>query len=187
MKYITFIILLIILNTATLYGQSAGSKKFKSEFLDRINKTRKKGCKCGTTYMPPAPPLTWNDILENAAIGHAQDMAINNYFSHDSKDGRSLKDRTDVAGYDEKGFQSFTIGENIAQGQQTIAEVMDGWLKSEGHCRNLMNPAFKEVGVALYNTYWVQDFGGREPFSPEMQKMLKSGKYHIIERSKPAQ
>jgi uncharacterized protein YkwD len=39
---------------------------------------------------------------------------------------------------------------------------MAEWFKSEGHCHNLMNPAFKEVGIVQYNDYWVQDFGGRE-------------------------
>lgn len=89
--------------------------------------------------------------------------------------------RVVAAGYTYKGYKSFAIGENIAQGQMSIAEVMDGWFKSPGHCRNLMNPGFKEIGVALYNTYWVQDFGGRESFTEEQQKMLKSGKAKLIE------
>jgi hypothetical protein len=58
---------------------------------------------------------------------------------------------------------------------------MNGWFKSPGHCKNLMNPAFKEIGIALYNTYWVQDFGGRESFTEEQQKMIKSGKAKLIE------
>ncbi|CAF1546581.1 unnamed protein product, partial [Didymodactylos carnosus] len=104
-----------------------------------------------------------------------QDMAKRNYFSHTSKDGRSMEDRIVSAGYKFKGFKSFAIGENIAQGQQSIAEVMDGWFKSEGHCKNLMNPDFKEIGVAEYKSYWVQDFGSRTSFSAEQQKLIKSG------------
>jgi uncharacterized protein YkwD len=158
------------------------NERFKQEFLDRINLARSKGCNCGRTYFPPAPPLIWNDDLENAARGHALDMSERNYFSHTSKDGRSMSDRVTEAGYNFKGYKSFIVGENIAQGQMSIPEVMDGWLKSEGHCRNLMNPAFKEVGVSEIDHYWVQDFGGRVPFSPREQELIKSGRYKLIQR-----
>jgi uncharacterized protein YkwD len=161
--------------------QTTSNSKFRDEFLDYINRTRQKGCNCGTTYMPPAPPLIWNDQLEIAAIGHAVDMYDKNYFSHTSKDGRTMEKRMFAAGYAYKGYKSFMIGENIAMGQHSIPEVMAGWFKSEGHCKNLMNPGFKEVGVAAYNSYWVQDFGGREAFSAEQQKLIKSGKYKLIE------
>jgi uncharacterized protein YkwD len=162
--------------------QDADKDRFQQEFLDRINQARSKGCNCGRTYFPPAPPLSWNDQLEDAAHGHARDMSKRNYFSHTSKNGRSMSDRIIAAGYTFKGFKSFVVGENIAQGQMSIAEVMTGWLKSEGHCRNLMNPAFKEIGVSEVDHYWVQDFGGRESFSPEEQKMIKSGRYRLIEK-----
>jgi len=159
------------------------SSRFKNEFLYRINKVRAEGCNCGTTYMPPAPPLTWNNYLEVAAEGHADDMNNRSYFSHYSKDGRNMEDRIVLAGYIFKGYRSFTVGENIAFGQESIAEVMDGWFKSPGHCRNLMNPEFKEVGVARSGTYWVQDFGGRESFTPAEQRMIKNGRM-IIKRYK---
>lgn len=169
---------MLFLNT---YSQKPGSAPFKKEFLELINRTRKKGCKCGVSKMPPAAPLVWNDQLEDAALAHAKDMATKQYFSHESKDGRTIKDRIFKVGYTNKGFKSYEIGENIAQGQESIAEVVEGWFKSDGHCRNLMRPTFKEIGVATYNTYWVQDFGGREEFSDEMKKLLKSGKYKLIE------
>jgi len=159
-------------------------KNFKKESLRRINEARHKGCNCGDVYMPPAAPLTWNDDLEKAAIAHAQDMYDKNYFSHTSKDGRTTSDRVISAGYKFKGYKAFYVGENIAMGQMSIDEVMDGWLKSPGHCKNLMNPAFREVGVAQFNQYWVQDFGAREPFSAYEQKMIKSGRYKIV-RGKP--
>ncbi|ASU33919.1 CAP domain-containing protein [Mucilaginibacter xinganensis] len=160
---------------------TAGSAEFRSKFLENINHVRETGCNCGTTFMPPAPALVWNNELETAAMGHAKDMAHKNYFSHTSKDGRTMDKRIIAAGFGYKGYKSFAIGENIAQGQMSITEVMDGWFNSPGHCKNLMNPAFKEIGVALYNTYWVQDFGGRESFTAEQQQMLKSGKAKLIE------
>jgi uncharacterized protein YkwD len=177
------LILLTLFSFINVYSQQTESNpQFRREFLQNINHIRQKGCNCGATYMPPVPPLTWNDQLEIAAMGHARDMANHNYFSHTSKDGRSMEDRIVSAGYKFKGYKSFAIGENIAEGQLSIAEVMKGWFKSEGHCKNLMNPGFKEVGVALSNDYWVQDFGGRQSFSPEEQKLIKSGKYRLIEK-----
>ena len=162
----------------TAFGQN---RQFKNEFLYRINLTRQKGCNCGIKYYAPAPPLTWNDKLQDAAEEHAKDMARQNYFDHTSKDGRSMQDRIITAGYKFKGYKSFAIGENIAAGQQSIAEVMDGWFKSEGHCKNLMNPSFKEIGVAENHKYWVQDFGGRESFTPEQQKLIRSGQLHVVQ------
>ena len=175
-------ILFILLSGLTAYSQeTVSSPQFRRQFLNAINGVRQQGCTCGTTYMPPAPALVWNNQLEIAAIGHARDMAGNNYFSHSSKDGRNVEDRVVLAGYTFKGYRSFAVGENIAEGQMSIAEVMQGWFKSPGHCKNLMNPSFKEVGVAESNTYWVQDFGGRQSFTPEEQRMIKSGRYRLIE------
>jgi uncharacterized protein YkwD len=178
-------ILIVLCSGLDAYSQeTVSSRQFRREFLNDINRVRERGCNCGGTYMPPAPPLVWNDYLEIAAIGHAQDMADKNYFNHTSKDGRSMEDRITLAGYTFKGYKSFMAGENIAQGQMNIAEVMQGWFKSPGHCKNLMNPGFKEVGVAEYNTYWVQDFGGRVSFSPGQQRMLRSGRARLVEQSR---
>lgn len=137
---------------------------FQKEFLKQINKIRALGCKCGNTYMPPVDPLTWNNELHIAALQHAQDMAKNKYFSHQSKNGDRIKNRITAAGYTYTGYQSFTIGENIAYNQRSIREVMEGWLNSPTHCKNIMSPAFKEVGVGMQDYYWVQDFGGKVPF-----------------------
>ena len=162
--------------------QLVSSPSFRQDFLNYINFTRTKGCNCGGTYMPPVPRLSWNYELETAAVGHAQDMANKSYFSHTSLDGRNMQERIVNAGYAYKGFRSYTVGENIAQGQMSIAEVMQGWFKSPGHCKNLMNGSFKEIGVAQYSNYWVQDFGGRESFSADEQKNIKSGRYKLIEK-----
>jgi uncharacterized protein YkwD len=173
--------LLILMLTATI-GRSqspATSAEFKRAFLNAINNTRQQGCNCGSKWMPPAPPLVWNTNLQKAAYGHAKDMNDGHYFSHDSKDGRSMQDRIVFAGYYFKGYQSFNVGENIAFGQQSIQQVMDEWFKSEGHCKNLMNPLFKEVGVVQYNDYWVQDFGGRVEWPPEIKKQIESGKIKV--------
>ena len=174
------LIVLSVLFYQTTFAQQA-TPEFKREFLENINHTREKGCNCGATYIPPAPPLVWNNDLATAALKHAADMSRKNYFSHNSLDGRTSDKRMINAGYTYKGFKSFAVGENIAEGQMSIAEVMAGWFKSPGHCHNLMNREFREVGIAKYEDYWVQDFGGRIPFSDEEQKLLKSGKAKLIE------
>ncbi|MDO3641081.1 CAP domain-containing protein [Mucilaginibacter sp. L3T2-6] len=175
-----FAVMLLLAFKRTVAQQTGSTSEFKREFLENINHVRQKGCNCGTAHMAPAPPLVWNDRLEIAALGHAADMSKNNYFSHTGRNGRTSDQRMVAAGYGYNGFKSFAVGENIAQGQMSIAEVMAGWFKSPGHCKNLMNPEFKEVGVAKYNDYWVQDFGGRVPFSEEEQKLLKSGRAKLI-------
>jgi uncharacterized protein YkwD len=181
MKFLLFTFsAFFLMGTATIEDVPKGDK-FKKEFLERVNKVRQRGCNCGGQYMRPVAALLWNDQLEEAAMGHAKDMYKKNYFSHDSKDGRKIIDRIEAAGYGRKGYKSYQVGENIAQGQRSIEEVTNGWFKSEGHCLNLMQPGFKEIGIAYYNTYWVQDFGGREEFSDEVKKLLKSGKARIIE------
>ncbi len=141
------------------------SFSFKAEVVNRINQIRTRGCNCGNFYMKPVAPITWNDRLAAAAKNHAEDMANNNYFSHESKNGDQIKDRFDKAGYGTAGFQRYVIGENIAAGQQSIEQVNQEFFKSEAHCKNLMNPAFKEIGAYVYNYYWVEDFGGRYPFN----------------------
>ncbi len=178
----TIAALFIMMVAVSAAPKRSAVNRFKDEFLSRINQMRHKGCNCGHLFMPPAPPLTWNADLESAARAHALDMSERNYFSHTSKSGWSMSDRAMAAGYGFKGFKSYAVGENIARGQMSIAEVMNGWLHSEDHCRNLMNPAFKEVGIAQIDTYWVQDFGGREAFSPKERQMLKSGKYKLIQK-----
>ena len=175
------IIIVTLLNRQTGFSQqTVSSPKFRAEFLSLINKTRQKGCNCGLEYFPPAPPLVWNTLLESAAIGHAVDMAKQNYFNHTSLDGRTMENRIGATGYTINGFRSINVGENIAFGQTSIAEVMKGWFNSPGHCHNLMNPNFKEIGIAEDNNYWVQDFGGRQPFTAEEQKIIKSGHYKMI-------
>jgi uncharacterized protein YkwD len=145
-------------------SKTAISPDFREDFLNRINRLRSQGCNCGNKYQNPVPPLIWNNELELAALGHAQDMSRNRYFDHKSKNGQLLIDRLFATGYTYNGYQSYFIGENIAMGQHYIREVMEGWIISEKHCKNLMNPDFKEVGIAVINSYWVQDFGARNPF-----------------------
>ena len=63
------------------------------------------------------------------------------------------------------GYAWSISGENLALGRMTAREAVDGWLASPGHCANIMEPRFRETGIALAvgrasdrPTYWVQVF-----------------------------
>jgi uncharacterized protein YkwD len=128
----------------------------KATLVQLVNNLRQSGCTCGSTVMPPAPPVVWHDQLATAAFNHSTDMSMNNYFSHSGLNGSTAGDRITAAGYAWR-----TYGENIAKGYMNEQSVMDGWVSSEGHCKNLMNPAFKEMGVGRAGNYWTQEFGAR--------------------------
>jgi hypothetical protein len=110
-------------------------------------------------------PLVANIELEKAAQDHSESMAMEDFFSHTDKDGKQPWDRAEEAGYD------FTaIAENIAAGQRSPEEVVNGWINSPGHRANLLNPNYTDLGVGYfkldndtgkvnYNTYWTQLFG----------------------------
>jgi uncharacterized protein YkwD len=88
------------------------------------------------------------------------------YFSHDSPGGPCGNDF--VARCETAGYTSYsTLGENIAAGYPSAAAVVSGWMDSDGHCANIMNSSFDEIGVGYANVpgspmgqYWTQDFGG---------------------------
>ena len=98
--------------------------------------------------------------LANVAFGHAVDMAEHDYFEHRDLNGQSPADRVRAVGYREK-----LVGENIAYGPKSVQEVVQGWLDSPGHCENIMDPRFAEMGIAnvagrsgRHGLYWVQVF-----------------------------
>lgn len=140
-----------------------GNSTTVQQLVDRINAVRRQGRSCGSTFYPAVGALTWNSRLANAAQGHSNDMANNNYFAHEGLNGSSIGTRATAAGYN---FS--VVGENIAARYNSIDEVMTGWIDSPGHCANMMNASFKEYGMACasnpnstYKTYWTQEFGAR--------------------------
>ena len=128
----------------------------KAVLLELVNKVRKNGCKCGDTWYPSAPAVTWNNQLEAAAAGHSKNMHQKKFFSHKGTDGSDGGDRIARTGYRWTAY-----GENIANGYLSEREVILGWLASPGHCRNIMNRKYKEMGVARMGRYWTQTFGAR--------------------------
>jgi uncharacterized protein YkwD len=101
--------------------------------------------------------LTRSGALERAASAHANDMSRMGYFSHTSPAGGTLVDRVRAAGY-----PYCFVAENIAQGQQSAAEVMSSWMNSAGHRRNNLSERATEFGVArAAGNYWVLVLGAR--------------------------
>jgi uncharacterized protein YkwD len=121
-----------------------GIDGIRQEFLDAVNQARSVGRSCGATRYDPAPPVAWNDELAMAAYLHSDDMAANGFFSHTGSGGSTPDVRIEREGY---AWSSY--GENIAVGYPTVSGVIQGWLGSEGHCRNIMNPGFEEIGAGF--------------------------------------
>ncbi|TCD26620.1 CAP domain-containing protein [Pedobacter psychrodurus] len=124
--------------------------------LKLVNDTRLAGCNCGTTVMPPVGALTWSINLGAAAIGHSKYMASIKTLTHISANGDNVGARVKVTGYNWT-----SVGENTAVGQTTEAQVFNDWIKSEDHCKNIMNATFKEMGAAKTDNYWVQVFAAK--------------------------
>jgi uncharacterized protein YkwD len=125
----------------------------RAEVLARVNEARKKA---------GLAPLRSNSRLDLAAQRHAEDMLARGYFAHEDREGETVRERARAAGYDWRN-----IGENLAENQFSVDEVMSSWLRSPGHRRNILNPDFRELGVGLalgrtgrsYRVLWVQAFG----------------------------
>jgi uncharacterized protein YkwD len=139
---------------------SLPAARVQQQVLDLVNLARARGRNCGTERFAPSGPLVISDRLYRAARAHARDMARRNYFAHQGRDGKSPRDRVV-----REGYKLRLTGENIAFGPETAAEVVEGWLGSPGHCANIMDPRFRDMGVAVAlgskrgHFYWVQELG----------------------------
>ncbi len=107
------------------------------------------------------PELTLNSQLNAAAVGHSADMAARDFFDHVDPEGRDAGSRIDASGYQWQRW-----GENIAVGHQSAADVVQGWMNSDGHRANILNCDFRELGVGHATNgatgnrpYWTQVFG----------------------------
>ncbi|HCQ5968732.1 TPA: sporulation protein [Clostridioides difficile] len=124
---------------------------YQKEVVDLVNIER---AKAGLN------PLTLDSSISNVATKKSQDMIDNNYFSHNSPTYGSPFDMLKKFGISYK-----TAGENIAMGQKTPKEVVNTWMNSEGHRKNIMNPNFSKIGVGVAqksggSIYWTQIFVG---------------------------
>ncbi|WP_130907159.1 CAP domain-containing protein [Pseudomonas sp. Sample_16] len=153
----------VVLARPVLDSQMADPRAVSKALLAQVNAARAKPRLCGRQRFAAARPLSWDASLGAAAQGHSKAMAYGNYFAHRDPDGDTPADRARAAGY--RGRQ---IGENIAAGQGSANKAMAGWLASPGHCANLMNPMFTQVGAGFATdarsdegVYWTMLFGAK--------------------------
>ena len=101
-------------------------------------------------------PLTLKEDITNAAQVRA--VETEKSFSHTRPDGRHFATALTEAGVSYRG-----AGENIAWGQKTPEQVMEGWMNSAGHRANILNEKYTSIGIGYYSSangtnYWTQLF-----------------------------
>lgn len=147
---------------AAVSDWDSGHTALEFEILRLTNEIRARGANCGSRGdFEPAPPLTMQSNIHCSARAHSMDMAVRDYFDHDTPEGASPFDRMGEAGY-----QYRVAGENIAAGSHDAAGTMEQWMESDGHCANVMDPDYTELGVGYfpggqYGFVWTQNFGSR--------------------------
>jgi uncharacterized protein YkwD len=131
----------------------ADRESVMQEMLDRVNRERRKA---------RLHPLRLHPALNRAAQRHAEDMYARSFYGHGTPEGRTPLERVRAAGY-----APLSVAENVARGQVTVKEVMDGWMDSRVHRVNILGRDFSHVGFGLAygvnamgpTVLWVQVFG----------------------------
>ena len=143
----------IIITAAGAPSPEPAAEAWQVDMLARLNALR---ASLGAAAVRLCAPLN------AAATKHSADMASRGYFDHTGLDGRDPSDRAAAEGY------SSGVGENIAAGYDSVADVMAGWIDSPGHYANLINADYRVVGFGRvsvpdspYGVYWTQNFGSR--------------------------
>jgi hypothetical protein len=123
---------------------------YQKEMLTLVNQIRKK---------EGLEPLEYDSSLAGAAQVRAGELLSN--FSHTRPDGTSC-----FSILKEYSISYRTCAENIAAGRANPSEVINQWMNSEGHRKNILNPSFRKMGIGYvksnegYGHYWVQLFTG---------------------------
>jgi uncharacterized protein YkwD len=157
---------LVLLLGVPLVACSAGQKPAPCSTLNttsvlvQVNAARAQGAVCGARGgMAPSDALRWNAALNTVALRQAVWMADFGMLVHAGREGETLSQRAAAAGY-----PFARIGENLAHGQATLAQALDGWTASEGHCVNLYDPGVTEMALACVpgrdgRAFWVLILG----------------------------
>ncbi len=143
--------------TVPIDGAQSQSSELRT-MQSLINQARARGANCGGKWYGPAPPLQWHGGLSRAANRWARHMVRTGRFAH-SHDGSTFVKR--IIGVCGRTF----MGENLS-GNRSASGAVRSLLKSPVHCRNIMNPKFKLIGLGKaaggrYGAYWVQKFASR--------------------------
>jgi uncharacterized protein YkwD len=136
--------------------------------VERLNQVRRlQHAPCGASTGSAgsagsaAQTLAWESRLAESAHEHAMDLALNDRLSHVDSRQRSFGTRLRGVGYAAAG-----AGENLAAGQRDADDAIAAWLDSPSHCVNLMQPEYRDVGLACvqrrgarYERFWVAHLG----------------------------
>lgn len=141
---------------AVAHSAPADAGPTSARVLKLVNEARSRPRRCGGDSFEAARPLTLNAQLGRAALQHSQEMAKYSLMQHEGRDGSTPAQRVTLAGYRWRA-----VAENVAAGQRTAEEVVAGWMASPGHCENIMNAHYSEMGIASavnekdrYGVYW---------------------------------
>lgn len=141
----------------------APSNDIRAAMLSLINEARTQPRNCGSVNYPATDALVWDDNLRVAADNHNSDMTQHDFFNHTGSDGLEASDRVTAAGY-----PWANVGENLAGGQTSARDVVLAWIDSPGHCANVMNRRFQNIGVGCQSsttnslgTYWTAVFAAK--------------------------
>lgn len=96
-------------------------------------------------------PLKEHRKLEKAATGFSKEMVNKRFFDHVSPSGSTLSSRLKKVRYT-KGARAWSLGENIAWGtgaKATPASIVQAWMESPGHKRNILDGKFTEIGIGI--------------------------------------
>lgn len=125
----------------------------RRQMLARVNAERR------SRSLPAFSP---SPSLDRIAQAYADDMLKRSHYGHVDPEGLTVRERAYAGGY-----RLRFIAENLASGQPTVNEVMDGWMNSEAHRENILSKIYTEAGFGLaigknkrgYQVIWVQIFG----------------------------
>lgn len=154
-RIISFVLALTLVVSLSLTGilvpeaQASTSDSAEWEVLKIVNQQR---------ISQGVDPLTTYTALEAAAAIRAEE--ITESFSHTRPDGTSC-----FTVFKEVDVSYGWAGENIAYGYPTAANVMNGWMNSDGHRRNILSANFSHIGIGKVGTYWVQMFTGKSTYT----------------------
>ena len=129
--------------------------------LQRLNEVRQLGDAPCVANKGALPSLAWEARLAGSAQAQATDLALRDLLSHVDARQRGLGARLRGAGY-----AAASAGENLAAGQTDFDDTLQAWLASPTHCANLMQPDFRDAGLACvrrpgsrYERFWVVHLG----------------------------
>lgn len=148
-RALTAALMIAVLAATVLVAGAQDASANSGQVLQLVNAQRARaGC----------APLKVNGHLQIAAQRHSQEMASLNRFSHTGANGASPQRRARAIGY------GAGVGENIAAGQRTPQQVVNAWMASPGHRRNILNCRYRSTGIGTahggtYGVYWTQKFG----------------------------